>query len=363
MTRRFLLLTAPLLAFARPLQAGRREERAIGTDDPPAARAGGVRVGVLGLFHPTELRVRAGGASALNLSAGTRTALLRGRDEARLRIEQPAIRIEHPGGALYAPSLRIAGATADARVVLEVPGRIVRTYRGTVEIAAAGGELSPIVRMGIETATASVTAAEQPDSTPLEALKAQAIAARSYFAATRGRHGAFDACDTTHCQFLREPPPDTHPAARAARATAGLLLSWHGAPVAALYSASCGGHTRSLADVGLAVARYPFFAVGCDYCSAHAPEWHVRLPLDAESERLEREHSEAARLAIVRRAGTAPVPGNHFETARDGRWLVVHGRGSGHGVGLCQAGAADLARRGAGFVEILQHYYPGTAIS
>src|SRR6266571_2973368 len=60
--------------------------------------------------------------------------------------------------------------------------------------------------MDRETATASVVAAENTPDTPLEALKAQAVAARSYFVAGRGRHHDFDFCDTTHCQFLREPP-------------------------------------------------------------------------------------------------------------------------------------------------------------
>ena len=82
-------------------------------------------------------------------------------------------------------------------------------------MTSAGGELVPVVSMDLETAVASVVAAEQVAGTPLEALKAQAVATRSYFVATRGRHRGFDFCDTTHCQFLREPPASGHPAARA----------------------------------------------------------------------------------------------------------------------------------------------------
>jgi SpoIID/LytB domain protein len=118
--------------------------------------------------------------------------------------------------------------------------------------------------MDLETAVASVVAAEQAGSTPPEALKAQAVAARSYYTGARHRHRAFDFCDTTHCQFLREPPTSDHPAARAARETAGLVLAFRGAPIEALYSASCGGRTRTLADAGLRAADgYPYFSVEC----------------------------------------------------------------------------------------------------
>jgi peptidoglycan hydrolase-like amidase len=134
------------------------------------------------------------------------------------------------------------------------------------------------------------------------------VAARSFFVAARGRHHGFDFCDTTHCQFLREPPAADHPAAMAARETAGLVLAFRGAPISAFYSASCGGRTRTLADAGLEAADgYPFFSVEC--------------------------------------------LGRHAAGARNG-----------HGIGLCQQGAALAAQRGASFADILRHYYPGTTL-
>ena len=101
-------------------------------------------------------------------------------------------------------------------------------------------------------------------------------------------------------------------AARAARETAGLVLAFRGAPISAFYSASCGGRTRTLADAGLRAADgYPYFSVECAYCV--------------------RQHAAGDR--------------------------------NGHGVGLCQEGAAGMAAdHGASFAEILQHYYPGTTL-
>jgi hypothetical protein len=124
-------------------------------------------------------------------------------------------------------SIHVTGPTGQsADLQLSVPGRITRRFHGRLDAIVDGDELVPAVSMDLETAVASVVAAEQIVSTPPEALKAQAVAARSFLIAARRRHRGFDACDTTHCQFLREPPAADHPAARAARETAGLLLAF-----------------------------------------------------------------------------------------------------------------------------------------
>ena len=290
-----------------------------------------VRVGVFGLFHPRELILRSGHQIALRTDRDT--CVLAGREEARVSVAAGVIHVACGGAVLGARTLRITGGDGGpADVEMTVPARITRKFRGQVDVAAAGEELVPVVSMDLETAVASVVAAEQIASTPREALKAQAVAARSYFVAARGRHRGFDFCDTTHCQFLRQPPATTDPSARAAEETAGLVLAFRGAPIAALYSASCGGRTRSLADAGLSsTGGYPYFSVDCSYCLRHVTEGDSRLQLEAEPQRIEADRSEDAR--------------------------------QGHGIGLCQAGAAALARDGAPFAEILAHYYPGTALT
>jgi len=58
-------------------------------------------------------------------------------------------------------------------------------------------------------------------------------------------------CDLTHCQFLREPPPDDSAAAMAARETRGIVLTFEDKPFAPMFSRSCGGHTRTPAELGL----------------------------------------------------------------------------------------------------------------
>jgi stage II sporulation protein D len=70
--------------------------------------------------------------------------------------------------------------------------------------------------------------------------------------------------------------------------------------------------------------------------------------------------AEDFRLAVGRALGWGKILSNWFEVSRQGDEFVFHGRGSGHGVGLCQAGAAAMSAQGRGCTEILAQYFPGT---
>lgn len=278
-----------------------------------------VRVGVFGLFHPGELVVSAAGDSGgavgpVSLRGDRGSCVLRGGEQARIELDGGSLTVACAGAVFRMGAVHLTGpAGRSADLDLSVPGRMTRRFHGRLDVTPGDGELVPVVSMDLETAVASVVAAEQIMSAPSEALKAQAVAARSFFVAAGSRHRGFDFCDTTHCQFLREPPSPDHPAARAARETAGLVLVFRGAPIPAFYSASCGGRTRTLADAGLQPAGgYPYFSVECAYCTRRHPA----------------------------------------------------GDRNGHGVGLCQEGAAGMAaEHGASFADILQHYYPGTTLA
>jgi hypothetical protein len=255
-----------------------------------------VRIGVFGLFHPVEFEIQPARANVLVVESGGRQRRMEGT--ALVGLRSPA---------------RVTGLDgAEASFWLSVPGRIRREFRGRLEIRADGDHFQAIVEMDREAAVASIVAAETPRA-PAEAQKAQAVVARSFLIAARGRHDGFDFCDTTHCQFLRESPPDSSPARRAQQDTRGLVLSYRGRVLAALYSADCGGRTRTLEDAGWRAAgrveeypeEYPYFAVPCP----------------------------------------------------------VHGTVSGHRLGMCQTGAADMARHGKTFREILSHYFPATSIA
>ncbi|MGA9814997.1 MAG: SpoIID/LytB domain-containing protein [Terriglobales bacterium] len=322
-----------------------------------------VRIGVLGLFHPGQLTLQAVPAQAVVVHVGTKTFVLErssGQDTAKITISGGGLIIRIDSQSIRTSSLRASSRSDDAAdFVLAVPGKISRRYRGVLEVRAVAGALAPVVHMDLETAVASVVQAESVAGTPLEALKAQAVASRSYFTAARRRHHEFDFCDTTHCQFLRAPPPPESDASRAAKATQGLVLSYRDHAVAAMFTRSCGGRTRTPREVGLSSYGYPYFPVACDYCQRHPSLW-VRRVSPAEAGDLRR--GEASRLALDRRLGWDAVPSNNFTAHSGAQFVVLEGSGQGHGIGLCQAGARAMAQAGAAFREILEHYYPNTVL-
>ncbi len=323
-----------------------------------------IRIGVLGLFHPHQLMVRAHAGAALVLTVGEKEIVL----ERSSGLESAGVRISNGGVLVTAGKQVVRGARVTIRgrqnepvdFNLSIPGKIERYYHGQLEIDPSGGNLLAIVTMDLETAVASVLAAENAPDTPPEALKAQAIATRSYFVASRGRHHDFDFCDTTHCQFLREPPAPPSPAGRAVAATSGLVLAYHSQPFAAMYTRSCSGRTYTPAEVRLTSAAYPYFPVECKYCRKHPVQWVTRL--STEDAALLHSSDERARLRVVRRLGWSAVPSNDFEMRKEGDQFVVNGTGEGHGIGLCQRGAKAMAEEGANFEQILSHYYPNAMI-
>ena len=236
-------------------------------------------------------------------------------------------------------------------ITIAIAGKISRAYPSPLRLRTQAGVVQVLVNVPIETAVAWAVAAESAPAARSEALKAMAVVARSWYTAARGRHTDFDFCDTTHCQFLG---PAKASAASVA-STRGSVLLFDGNPVEAMHSADCGGQTKSLAAVGLTVNSYPFYQVQCDSSSA---AWSRTLTPSEANALKAAPHSENARLRICRRGGWDRVPSNQYTL--DGLTLTGHGRG--HGVGLCQQGAAKMAAAGKDYLAILRHYFPNTAI-
>ena len=328
---------------------------------PGACAAGDLRIGVFGLFHPQRLVISSLPAQTVILSAGTHQIILSEGGRAVVDLEGNHVRVRINDESLVAAEAHVADRTGKGTdFLLSVPGRITRRFRGKLAVKCQTNELVAVVEMELETAVASAVTAESAPGAPLEALKAQAVATRSYYVASPSRHEQVDFCDTTHCQFLREAPSPNSLPAQAAAATGGLVLLYDGATLPALFTGSCGGRTRTLAEIGLAPAPYPYFSVACNYCLKHAVRWSVQL--EAKEAALLANHSEVSRLRLGRILGWDVVPGNNYELQRAGDVVVVEGSGKGHGVGLCQTGAAWMASQGYGFQEILAYYYPNTVV-
>lgn len=335
---------------------------AAGASPPPLRE---IRIGVMVLFHPRELIIRAAPGTAIVAHAGQETCTIEntsGPNLARIESVNEQVVLDCGPQVLAFRELTFTSRENGAvDFILNVPGKITRRYRGRLQVSLASGILVPVVVMDLETAVASVVAAESSPGTPIEALKSQAVAARSYFVAGKGRHEEFDFCDTTHCQYLRDPPARDSAASKATMQTRSMVLAYETHVFAPMYTRSCSGHTRTPEDVRLPAGVYPYYAVDCKYCHDHLRHWHTQIAA-AEAVGL-RPSDETARLLVVRRLGWDAVPSNDFTVKTKNRQLILEGVGQGHGVGLCQAGARGMAEQGASFREILAHYYPNATLT
>ena len=322
-----------------------------------------VRVAVMGLFHSSQFAVEVSPASPILVDSGQRqfVAGVDAQQSVTIILSGRKIIVRAGGSQMVGENFTFSARQGgECDFVLAVPGKLHRHYRGKLIITVGNRELLTVVEMELETAVASVVAAESLGDAPLEAMKAQAVVSRSYLVSGGRHHPYADFCDTTHCQFLREPPPADSRAALATRATKGQVLTWQGKPFAAMYSASCGGHTHSLAQVGASAADYPYFSVECPYCR-HSPEqWSSRLSkLDAAALVPD---SEQERIKAVRKLGWMAIPSSTFTRTDALGAVTLEGVGRGHGVGLCQRGASGMAEDGKDFRAILSHYFPNTTL-
>lgn len=313
-----------------------------------------VQIGVFGLFHPRLIRLRPAPGARLRLALDDRHFTLEAAS-ATFSVGADCLVVQKDGLRLQS---RVSRMLTPSHFVLEVPGRIEREFFGALRLERSGDELLAVVEMDLETATASAVSAEADLDWPAAALAAQAVASRSYYAAG-GRHRGFDFCDTTHCQHLREPPAPDAVFSLATARTRGQTLRYDGLPLRALFSQSCGGRTKTAAEVGMSSESYPYFSRAC----GEQPErWRRRYSLVLTEALNRRPRNEAERLRFVRKMGWDALPSNAYTVSQEGNESVFEGSGRGHGLGLCQRGAVAAARRGADWREILQRYFPNTVV-
>jgi stage II sporulation protein D len=323
-----------------------------------------VRIGVLGIFHPRELTLAPDQTDELFVSTEHQQLFLRARSACStlsIRALGGELRLSCGRKEIRASELHVSGRNQqNAGLVITVPEKLRRRYEGVLDVKSKNGALIPVVTMDLETAVASAVQAETSPGTSVEALKAQAVVSRSYFIAGAGRHADFDFCDLTHCQFLREPPAAESPSVKATAATRGLVLTYEDKPFAAMFTPSCGGHTRTPPEIGLPQDGYPYFSVLCDYCHRYPIRWTRKV--SGEDAALLVLRGENGRLEIGRRLGWDAVPSNNFTAEEKEGGVILHGVGRGHGLGLCERGAREMAERGMEFRAILEHYFPNSRL-
>ena len=271
-------------------------------------------------------------------------------------------------------------------------------YRGRFDLRADGGNVRLVNDVKVEDYVRGIR--EMPPSWPIEAQRAQAIAARSYalhqalVARKEGRPS--DLCATAACQVYGGIAAEEHGGpgwARATESTAAQVVAFRGAPILAMYSSSNGGRSvaaskpylRSVPDPDDASSPHHRWSVEVPETAIGAA---VALPVGADLTDVERDGG----MVVATWEGPSPdaeqtarpMPVAEFRTrleaahppppglprllpstafalapaAQPGN-VVIEGRGWGHGVGMSQHGALGKARRGWDARQILAAYYAG----
>lgn len=263
--------------------------------------------------------------------------------------------------------------------------------------------------LSLEEYVLGVLAAEGSIESELEALKALAVASRTFALHNLHRHArdGYDFCNTTHCQRYIFTITDERKHARfknllrrAVSETAGeTLRDAEGRMADAYFHAACGGHTANIKTLW-GGERAPDYLSGMtdEYCLTARHDWVNVIPAaklaralrgDSRSDvgaRLENivvtDRDETGRaefitlegdnrrvlrgwdfkLIVGRALGWNILRSSRFEVTRAGENFVFRGNGFGHGLGLCQEGAHVMAQRGTSYRQILEHYYPGTSL-
>ena len=325
-----------------------------------------------------------------------------------------------PGGRRVGPTAAAVSVVprGDAAVVIGD-----RRYRGTALIRATGaGRVTAINVLELEAYLLGVVPREigvRPEE-EIEAVKAQAVAARTYAVGNLGNRErlGFDFFATVADQVYGGLADEDPVVSRAVRETRGEIVTYEGLPILAYYHSTCGGRTAAIDEVWPR-APLPYLRSVSDavpgtrdryYCeTSNRFRWTQTWSGSELTEILRRTLVEyagaprdrigrilglsltgrtpsgrAAALRVETDAGTyvvrgdsirwvlRPEPGRLLNSsfieldvaANDGgiHGVSVGGAGWGHGVGMCQVGALGRARAGQSYREILQAYYRGTRV-
>lgn len=291
-------------------------------------------------------------------------------------------------------------------------------YAGGLKFIVEGDRITAVNCIGMEDYLMSVISSEMKSSASIELLKAHAVISRSWLKARLKDHKAghehFDVCADDHCQRYQGLTMAVgDDVCRAIDRTWGQVLEYGGDICDTRYSKCCGGRTELFStcweDMDLPYLQSvedPF--CDCENSSilsqvlndydlhtADFHDWTVQYTTDELSELVRtrtgidfgtivaleavergpsgrikylritgtlREEVIGKELAIRKALSSSHLKSSAFEIEKSPDGFVLRGRGWGHGVGLCQIGAAAMAAQGYDYRQILSHYYVGAEI-
>jgi stage II sporulation protein D len=171
-------------------------------------------------------------------------------------------------------------------------------YRGAIEVRIEGSGATAINELDIDTYVRGVVAGEMPSSWPLEALKAQAVTARTYALATRKTTGLFDQYPDTRSQVYRGVTGESVRSDAAVEQTAGRILTYQDIPAVTYYFSTSGGHTENVEFSFVGSLAKPWLVGVPDPYDGQSP--YHRWTVDATASRLDRALGAPGRFKQVK---------------------------------------------------------------
>ena len=277
-----------------------------------------------------------------------------------------------------------------------------KSYRGQITIYAEKEDCIAINTVDTEKYVAGLINKEMLPSWPLEALKAQAVASRTYalYQKEQNKNKIYDVENSTQDQVYDGADSETPKSNMAATSTQKTILSWRGKPIKAFYHANCGGQTESPEAVW--GYNYGYFKpVICPFHSKPQDQnkWSLNISVDVLDRTLRKISGilprNFSRVAAVEAGsldgshrrnsvvvsdvsgnstkissntfrnlvGNTKIKSTDFDIKKNGAGLFFTGVGNGHGVGMCQVGVKVMALQGKKFRDILKYYYPLAKLS
>ncbi len=253
-----------------------------------------------------------------------------------------------------------------------------------------------VVEMNAEDYVKGAVAGEMPSSFEEEALKAQAVACRSYLlnkiesgTADDAHKGAVICTDSTHCQAYNADISDEsfYKISRAVEATASEVITYNGKTADAVFFSTSSGNTENASDVW--GNEVPYLVSVPSPGEEDAPNFKSETVISEDElksrfeEKIDGTDWSAGIIENIRRSeaggiitasiGGVPTEGraireilglrsSNIQITRSGEDFVFEVTGNGHGVGMSQYGANAMAKNGSGYKEILEHYYTGVSL-
>jgi stage II sporulation protein D len=307
-----------------------------------------------------------------------------GEEDGFVPLKKDKLSVSVQGGKLV-----IAGKVVGESVRLRASGLIKLkgfALRGTVDLKATEGGILVVNAIPLEDYLAAVLGGEMPPQFPAEALKAQAVAARTYAVSRKiDMYGKPYHLGATVLSQVYGGANREDPRTRAAvDATAGEVLTYDMQPIEAYFHASCGGQTESGRT---ALGRDLPYLKAVDCPCGHDPSTHWTLSLTETQLKKVKLDTEKLKVRTRSQTGRAVSLGDGKRTVDavtfrqvlgydqvkslwfsvtssgdDDGTVKLTGRGLGHGAGMCQFGSRMLAEDGWDYLQILAHFYPGAEL-